>query len=98
VRNVVTRFFIGEVQPRAAALGRRQHELLPLLRSLEQRLDSALPAAFRDWQSRREQALESWIAAPREHVAQLQTLLDPCMANPGIIASLGTSAPPHLSE
>lgn len=98
VRNVVTKYFVGEVQPRSAALGRRQHELLPPLRSLEQRLDSALPAAFRDWQSRREQALRDWIAAPREHVAQLQTLLEPCLANPGIIASTGTSASPHLSE
>ncbi|QIB67581.1 DUF3080 domain-containing protein [Kineobactrum salinum] len=96
--NVITRYFIGEVQPRSAALGRRQHELLPLLRSLERRLDGVLPAAFRDWQLQREQLLRAWTAAPREHVAQLQALLEPCAANPGIIAATGTSTVPSLSK
>mgnify|MGYP003626263625 FL=1 len=78
LRNVIEKFFIGEVQPWSAALGRRQHELLPLVAALEAALDSDLPMAYRQWQSRRDSQLRQWAGAPRRHVEALQAVLEPC--------------------
>lgn len=78
LRNVVEKFFVGEVQPWSAALGRRQHELLPLVTALESALESALPAAYRGWQEQRNASLAAWTAAPRQHVGELQEVLAPC--------------------
>lgn len=76
--RVISRYFVDGTQARAADLGRRYHELLPLLDELEQMLAPALPAAYRDWKSARDAALERLAAAPRSHVRQLQDLLAPC--------------------
>ncbi len=81
--RVVRRFFIEGIQPRAAALGRRYHELLPPVAELEQLLAGALPDAYRDWQLRRDAALATAATAPRRHVERLQALLAPCMTGPG---------------
>jgi len=78
LRNVVEKFFVGEVQPWSAALGRRQHELLPLVTALESALESALPVAYRRWQEQRNASLAAWTAAPRQHVGELQEVLAPC--------------------
>ncbi|MEQ9464988.1 MAG: DUF3080 family protein [Haliea sp.] len=78
LRNVIGKFFVGEVQPWSAALGRRQHELLPLVAALESGLESALPGAYRDWQQQRAASLQAWTAAPRQHVGELQQVLAPC--------------------
>ncbi|MEQ8802037.1 MAG: DUF3080 family protein [Haliea sp.] len=78
LRNVIEKFFVGEVQPWSAGLGRRQHELLPLVAVLEAALDSGLPSAYRQWQSRRDSQLQQWTGAPRRHVEALQAVLKPC--------------------
>jgi hypothetical protein len=78
LRNVVEKFFVGELQPWSAALGRRQHELLPLMTNLESTLASALPPAYQRWQTMRDASLEAWTAAPRQHVGELQDVLAPC--------------------
>lgn len=82
--NVVRRFFIEGIQPRAAQLGRRYHDLLPPISELEQLLASALPPAYRAWQVRRDAALATFAAAPRRHVERLQALMEPCMTGPGM--------------
>lgn len=76
--NVIGKFFVGEVQPWSAALGRRQHELLPLVAALESGLESALPLAYRQWQDLRDRQLQEWTGAPRRHVEALQAVLAPC--------------------
>lgn len=78
LRNVIEKFFVGEVQPWSAALGRRQHELLPLVAALESALESALPLAYRQWQGHRDSQLQHWAGAPRRHVEALQAVLEPC--------------------
>lgn len=78
LRNVIEKFFVGEVQPWSAALGRRRHELLPLVAALESALDSGLPSAYRQWQGRRDSQLQQWVGAPRRHVEALQAVLEPC--------------------
>ena len=80
--NVVHRFFIDGIQPRSAAMGRRYHELVPAVAGLEALLADTLPAAYRGWQQRRDALLADSIAAPREHVRQLQAIQEPCSIDP----------------
>jgi hypothetical protein len=76
--NVVRRFFVSEVQPHSAALGGRYHQLLPAVRELEAMLADALPPPFTAWQAQRDHLLEALAAAPRRHVAKLQSTMAPC--------------------
>lgn len=78
LQNVVRKYFVGETQPYAAALGRRYHDLLPAITELEELLSSALPPDYRAWQQQRDTALEDLLAAPRRHVEQLKTLQQTC--------------------
>lgn len=78
LRTVVTRFFAGQVQPWSAALGSREHDLLPPVRSLEALLDPVLPADYLSWQTGRDTALDEWSKAPRRHVRAIQALLGSC--------------------
>jgi hypothetical protein len=92
--NVVHRFFIDGIQPRAAAVGRRYHELLPAVAELEALLADALPAPYRGWQQRRDALLATFVTAPREHVRQLQAVQEPC-SSPAVQgqAALAGAAP-----
>lgn len=76
--NVVQRYFVEAIQPWSAALGRRQYQLLPPVRELEQSLAGALPEAYARWRQRRAAALKHWTAAPRRHVGEVKALLAPC--------------------
>jgi len=76
--NVVRKFFVEGIQPRAAVLGRRYHQLLPPVVSLEQQLDAVLPADYRQWQEQRDADMAALSQAPRRHVGQLQSLLQSC--------------------
>ncbi|TDG16034.1 DUF3080 family protein [Seongchinamella unica] len=78
--NVIGKFFIEGIQPRAAALGRRYHQLLPPVVELETLLLAALPPAYRQWQQLREQDLARLSRQPREHVDTLQHLLSSCQS------------------
>lgn len=77
--NVTRKYFVGEIQPRAAALGRRYHQLLPPLASLEDLLEPVLPPAYEDWRRQRDALLTELAAAPRRHVEQLIAIQRPCM-------------------
>jgi hypothetical protein len=78
LNTVIEKFFVGDVQPWSADLGRRQHELLPLLHELEEQVAPALPSAYRGWQARRDASLSRWAEAPRQHVEALQATLESC--------------------
>ena len=80
LRNVATRYFVGEIQPWSAALGRRAHALLPPLQTLEVQLAPTLPAALSDWRKERNTAIDRRTGAPRRHVSALQTLLGSCFS------------------
>jgi hypothetical protein len=81
--NVVRLFFIDGIQPRAALLNRRFHQLLTPVAELEDMLRAALPPAYRSWQQQRDASLAAWMQAPRHHVEALQATLQPCMAEGG---------------
>jgi len=93
--NVVHRFFVDGIQPRAAAVSRRYHELVPAVAELEALLADALTAPYRDWQQRRDALLAASTAAPREHVRHLQAVQEPCAppAGQGQTAAVGTVPP-----
>jgi hypothetical protein len=80
--NVVRKYFIAGIQPRAAALNRRYHELLPPITELEALLEKALPPAYQTWRQQRDEQLAALTRAPREHVTQLQTIQQACGTNP----------------
>ena len=77
---MVRKYFIGDIQPVAAALGRRQHQLMPAVEALEETLSRALPPDYRKWRTMRHEALTLTATAPRRHVEQVKALLDPCLA------------------
>jgi hypothetical protein len=80
LRTVARKYFIGAVQPGAAALAQRQHLLLPPVQTLEAQLEAALPEAYRRWRSERGALLAQWTAAPKRHVAAWQALLGSCFS------------------
>lgn len=78
VPNVVRKFFIAGIQPRAAELGQRYHALLPPVQALEQQLDAVLPADYRNWRNERDAVLARMAESPRRHAQRIQALLDSC--------------------
>ncbi len=78
LRNVIRRFFIDGIQPHAAALNTRRHQLLPPVSALEELLSGALPDGYRQWRAQRSALLNDYSEAPRRHVAQLQQALTGC--------------------
>ena len=82
LQNVVRKYFVGETQTYAAALGRRYHDLLPAITELEGLLTAALPPDYRTWQQQRDTELAELLAAPRRHVEQLKTLQETCPGAP----------------
>lgn len=87
--NVVRKFFIGEIQPRAAALGRSRYQLLPPIAALEGQLSATLPAAYRQWMARRNNLVAAAVTAPRRHVEALQAIEAPCSAGERIAPRAG---------
>lgn len=79
--NVIRKYFIGDIQPRAAALGSRYHQLLPPIEDLEQLLSNSLSPPYMQWLEQRNSALVKLQAAPREHVQLLQKLQAPCQTD-----------------
>lgn len=76
--NVIRKYFIGNIQPWSAAVGRRYHQLMPPIVELEQLLTPALPPFYLAWQSEREYQLTTMAQAPRAHVEQLKLIQLPC--------------------
>ena len=81
--NVVQKYFIEGIQPHAAELSRRYYRLTPAVNTLEQLLQETIPPAYRAWQQKRKEQLTAAMAAPREHVEQIQAIQAPCKQNPG---------------
>lgn len=76
--TVVRKYFVAGIQPRAAALNRRYHELLPPLWELEQMLETDLPLPHQSWRQQRDNAFAELALAPRRHVEELQAIQQPC--------------------
>ena len=81
--RVVSRYFIGSIQVRQAAINRRQFELLVAVEGLEKALYEVLPAAYWRWVLAREALVEDYRSAPRAHVAQIKQVLQQCGSSLG---------------
>lgn len=80
--NVVRKYFVDAIQPRAAVLGRRYHQVLPPVLALEKQLHTSLPSHYLSWSEGRNSALDALTDKPKQHVRQLQKVLTPCQGNP----------------
>ena len=80
--NVVRKYFVDAIQPRAAVLGRRYHQILPPVSTLEQLLAGSLPSHYLGWSEGRNSALSALTDKPKQHVRELQKVLTPCQGNP----------------
>jgi hypothetical protein len=75
---VVEKYFVGDIQPRSAAMHRDSFQLSPPARELETLLQDVLPEDYRAWQARRDDTLAWAEGAPRRHVEQLLAIQAPC--------------------
>jgi hypothetical protein len=90
--NVVRLFLIGEAQRWSADLNRRYYLLWPAVQQLEDLLAAGEPAAHRRWRAGRDRAMETFRAAPRNHVKMLSPILQRCAlapSRPDALAALG---------
>ncbi|MEH6569241.1 MAG: DUF3080 family protein [Halioglobus sp.] len=76
--RVVHKYFITQIQPGAAALGKRYHELIPALRALENLLQDDLPKEYLRMQEERNKAMSALTEIPRAHVQAIKKVLRTC--------------------
>lgn len=76
--NVIRKYFIDAIQPRAAMLGRRYHQLMPPVLALEDLLSASFPPDYLNWSEGRNSALSELTQRPKQHVLRLQQTLDDC--------------------
>lgn len=89
-RNVLSKFFIGDIQKTASRINRHQQQLLPVIHEIETTLFEAmasaginLPDQYQQWQSNRQQLFKQLIQAHRDHVNAAGALLNQCGMTPG---------------
>ncbi|WOJ97852.1 DUF3080 family protein [Congregibacter brevis] len=80
VRTVVNKFFIQEIQARAASINQRHYALIEPVSELELLLSQTLPDDYERWRVYRETTLADGTQSTKDHVAQLQALLGICYA------------------
>ncbi len=75
LRNVVQKFFVGDVQEWAAALNKRQYANTEALAALETAFIDVLNDEYLDWAKQRDTLFKETRQAVQKHVEKLQTLL-----------------------
>lgn len=76
--QVVRRYFIIGIQPWAAQVSQRYHQLLPAQQRLETLLAPGEPSSYREWRTTRDKWLAEALAANKRHVVHIKRLLQPC--------------------
>ena len=77
-QNVVTLYFIPQVQHRAVALRQRYQQLLPSWRELEALFTDIAPAEYSLWQQQRDAAFARGLSATQRHVQHIQKIYAQC--------------------
>lgn len=77
-KNVVAKYFVGDVQQWASVLSQRYYAVIEPYTKLESRLQAHLTQAYLKWKTKRQQALQSALNAAKPHVVLLQNLMEPC--------------------
>ena len=83
LRNVVEKFFVGDVQRWLARVNELRYDLLAPYRELETLLGDARSGTYIEWQQRRDEQLDWLSSAPRAHVQSVRPLLASCGLAPG---------------
>ena len=78
LRNVLERFYVGELQPYMSSTDRFGGELLAHLQSMEALLGRSPPVAWNDWLERLIQSRARFQQASRAHVQAMSRLFDGC--------------------
>lgn len=78
LERIVTRFFVGDVQPWLVAIRQRKELLLEPVHALETSLAEALNPNYVDWKSRRDALLERQPELIRTHIGHIQRTLADC--------------------
>ena len=76
--NIVSRFFVGDIQPWLVALRQRKELLLAPVKQLEKLLRDAMPEQYAQWTEERDQLLSRHTALIREHIDAIQIALSGC--------------------
>lgn len=79
--NIVTKFFVGDVQPWAAILSRRYYAVIEPYERIEMLLEPHLPEGYLRWRATRQNAMHLALEAAKPHVTLLQRLMEPCGLN-----------------
>ena len=77
-QNVVTKFWIHDLQLRSADLSRRYFDLIYLVEALEKRLADGEPRAYLDWRQQRNKLFEQWLGAPKAHSLRISSVYKHC--------------------
>ena len=83
IGNIISRYFVDDVQRWLADVSKRRHLLMPPIESLEMRLNAVLPSNYVLWQTMRSQQIEDLAGASRRHVEAIQYLLRDCSGMAG---------------
>ncbi len=76
LENVILNFFVGDVQVWAAALSKRQYELMPPIHAIEESLGSALSVDYGRWRHWRDTLFFATQEEIKQHVVLLKALTD----------------------
>ena len=78
LKNVVLKFFIGQVQPNLVSLLQRYQQLMPHYLQLEDLLSRSAPPAYQHWQVERQKLFEQAHHSAKRHVSKLQQIFTQC--------------------
>ena len=76
--NIVSRFFVGDIQPWLVALRQRKELLLAPVNQLERPLRDAMPEQYAQWTDERDQLLNRHTALIKKHISAIQIALSGC--------------------
>ena len=76
--TVIRKYFTAVLEPRAARLDRRYHQLLSPIAALEAQLAAGLPQPYRLWMDDRNQHFVTLATAPHRHLDQLDQIWQAC--------------------
>ena len=78
LRTVASRYFAGGVQAWLAPIASRSNSIVLAVGELETTLKDVMPEDYKVWLKQRDVLLGGFKTHPRQHVEDLQRLLQPC--------------------
>ena len=79
LENIVSRFFVGDIQPWLVALRQRKELLLAPVQQLEQPLLPVMSSQYAQWVDRRDELLGRLTMLIKQHIRAIETALEACI-------------------